>query len=93
MRRRDQVDQHLFDPEPERTLHRIHREQRTEHTRNLENMENNEEQDLSIEQNETQRGRNGNNGRNQCDAPKPGGPLTTRQPAEYKWMSGYPTPL
>ena len=29
----------------------------------------------------------------ECDAPKPGGPLTTRQPAEYKWMSGYPTPL
>ena len=28
-----------------------------------------------------------------CDAPKPGGPLTTRQPAEYKWLSGYPTPL
>ena len=28
-----------------------------------------------------------------CDAPFPGGPLTTRQPAEYKWMSGYPTPL
>ena len=28
-----------------------------------------------------------------CDAPKPGGPLTTRQPAEYKWRSGYPTPL
>ena len=28
-----------------------------------------------------------------CDASKPGGPLTTRQPAEYKWMSGYPTPL
>ena len=28
-----------------------------------------------------------------CDAPKPGGPLTTRQPAEYKWTSGYPTPL
>ena len=27
------------------------------------------------------------------DAPKPGGPLTTRQPAEYKWTSGYPTPL
>ena len=55
MRRRDQVNQHLFDPEPERTLHRIHREQRTEHTRNLANMENNEEQDLSIEQNEPQR--------------------------------------
>ena len=30
---------------------------------------------------------------NPCDAPKPGGPLTTRQPAEYKWMLGYPTPL
>ena len=28
-----------------------------------------------------------------CDAPKPGGPLTTRQPVEYSWMSGYPTPL
>ena len=28
-----------------------------------------------------------------CDAPKPGGPLTTRQPAEHKWMSGYQTPL
>ena len=28
-----------------------------------------------------------------CDAPKPGGPLTTRQPAEHKWTSGYPTPL
>ena len=27
------------------------------------------------------------------DTPNPGGPLTTRQPAEYKWMSGYPTPL
>ena len=31
--------------------------------------------------------------RRSCDAPKPGGPLTSRQPAEYKWMSGYPTPL
>ena len=28
-----------------------------------------------------------------CDAPKPEGLLTTRQLAEYKWMSGYPTPL
>ena len=28
-----------------------------------------------------------------CDAPFPGGPLTTRQPAEYKWILGYPTPL
>ena len=69
MRRRDQVDQHLFDPEPKRTLHRIHREQRTEHTINLAIMENNEEQDLIIEQNEPQRGQNGNNGRNQ--APRP----------------------
>ena len=33
------------------------------------------------------------NGKEFCDAPKPGGPLTTRQPAEYKWRSGYPTPL
>ena len=23
-----------------------------------------------------------------CDAPNPGDPLTTRQPAEYSWMSG-----
>ena len=29
----------------------------------------------------------------ECDAPFSGGPLTTRQLAEYKWMSGYPTPL
>ena len=28
-----------------------------------------------------------------CDAPFPGGPLTTRQPAEYSWMSGNPIPL
>ena len=25
---------------------------------------------------------------NACDAPIPGGPLTTRQPAEYLWKSG-----
>ena len=65
MRHRDQVDQHLFDPEPERTLHRTRREQ----NRNLADMENNEEQNLDIEWNEPQRGRNGNNGRNQ--APRP----------------------
>ena len=65
MRRRDQVDQHLFDPEPERTLHRIRREQ----IRNPAVMENTEEQNLGIEQNEPQRGRNGNNGRNK--APRP----------------------
>ena len=69
MRRRDQVDLHLFDPEPERTLHKILREQRTEQTRNLAIMETNEEQDLSIEQNEPQRGQNGNNGRNQPPRP------------------------
>ena len=62
MRRRDQVAQHLFDPDPERTLHRTRREQ----TENLVIMENNEEQNLSIKQNEPQRGRNGNNGRNQA---------------------------
>ena len=28
-----------------------------------------------------------------CDAPKPRGQLTTRQPAEYSWMLGNPTPL
>ena len=40
MRRRDQVDLHPFDPEPERTLHRIHQEQRTEQSRNLAIIEN-----------------------------------------------------
>ena len=63
MRRRDQVNQHLFNPEPERTLHRLRREQRIEQIRNLAIMENTEEQNLGIEQNEPQRGRNGNNGR------------------------------
>ena len=28
-----------------------------------------------------------------CDAPFPRGPLTTRQPTEYSWMSGNRTPL
>ena len=32
-------------------------------------------------------------GQYHCDAPFPGGPLTTRQPAKYSWMSGNPTPL
>ena len=62
MRHRDQVDQHLFDPELERTLHRTRREQ----NRNLADMENNVEHNLDIERNEPQRGRNGNNGRNQA---------------------------
>ena len=69
MRRRDQIDQHPFDPEQERTLHRIHREQRTEQTRNLAIMENNEEQDTNIKQNEPHRGRNGSNERNQEPRP------------------------
>ena len=69
MRRGDQVDQHLFDPELERALHKTRQKQRTKHIRIQANMENNEEQDLSIEQNEPQRGRNGNSKRNQ--APRP----------------------
>ena len=28
-----------------------------------------------------------------CDAPFPGGPLTTRQSVEYSWMSSNPTSL
>ena len=27
-----------------------------------------------------------------CDAPKPGGPLTNRQPMENSWISGDPIP-
>ena len=69
MRRRDQVDLQPFDPNPERTLHRLRREQRALQNRNLAIMENNEEQDLSLEQNVPQRGQHGNNGRNQ--APRP----------------------
>ena len=69
MLRRDQVDQQLFDPEPERTLHKLLRKQKTVQIRNQAIMENNEERNLNIEQNEPQRGRNGNNGRNQ--APRP----------------------
>ena len=69
MLRRDQVDQQLFDLEPERTLHRLLQEQKIEHIRNLAIMENNEVHNLNIEQNEPQRGRNGNNRRNQ--APRP----------------------
>ena len=64
MRRRGQVDLHSFDPEPERTLHRLRRELRTTLFRNLAIMQNNEEHDLGHEQNEPQRDRNGKNGRN-----------------------------
>ena len=69
MRHRDQINQHLFDPESERTLHRLRREQRTEQIRNPIIIENTEEQNLGIEQTEPQRGRNRNHGRNQ--APRP----------------------
>ena len=41
MRRRDQVDLHPFDPDPERTLHRTRREQRTDYTEHAENREQN----------------------------------------------------
>ena len=47
-----QAELHPFDPEPERTLHRLHRELRTAQYRNLATMQNNEEQDLNLEQNE-----------------------------------------
>ena len=63
MRQRDQIDQHLCDPEPERLLHRLCREQRTEQVREPTAMENTEEQEFGVEQNEPQRSRNGNHGR------------------------------
>ena len=69
MRNRGQVELHLFDPELERTLHRLHREQRQAQHRNLAIMQNNVEQDHGQEKNEPQGGHNGNNGRNQ--APRP----------------------
>ena len=69
MRTRGQAELHLFDPEPERTLHRLRRELRTTQYRNLVIMQNNEEHDLGNEQNEPQRDRNWNNGRNH--APRP----------------------
>ena len=66
MRRRGQVELHLFDPEPERTLHRSCRELRKAQQRNLAIMQNNVEQDHGKEKNEPQGGHNGNNGRNQA---------------------------
>ena len=66
MRTRGQAELHLFDPEPERTLHRLRRELRTSKNKNLAIMQNNEEHDLGIKKNEPQRNRNGNNGRNQA---------------------------
>ena len=69
MRRRGQVELHPFDPEQERTLHRLRRELRKAQYRNLAIMQNNEEHDHGHEQNEPQGDRNGNNGRNH--APRP----------------------
>ena len=69
MRRRGQVELRPFDPEPERTLHRLRREQREAQHRNLAIMQNNVEQDHGQEKNEPQGGHNGNNGRNH--APRP----------------------
>ena len=69
MRRRGQVDLHPFDPELERTLHRLRRELKTAHNINLASMQNNEEHDLGHEENEPQRDCNGNNDRNH--APRP----------------------
>ena len=60
------MELHPFDPEPERTLHRLHREQREAQHRNLAIMQNNVEKDHGQEQNEPQGGHNGNNGRNQA---------------------------
>ena len=69
MRTRGQVDLRPFDPEQERTLHRLRRELRIAHNRNLAIMQNNKEKDLDHEQNEPQRDRNGNNGRNLAPIP------------------------
>ena len=69
MRSQGQVELHLFDLEPKRTLHRLHREQREAQHRNLAIMQNNVEQDHGQEQNKPQGGHNGNNGRNQAHRP------------------------
>ena len=63
MRSRGQVELRPFDPEPERTLHRLCREQREAQHRNLAIMQDIVEQDHGQEQNEPQRGHNGNNGK------------------------------
>ena len=69
MKTQGQVELHQFDPEPERTLHRLRRELRTTQYRNLEIMQNNEEHNLGQLQNDPQWDRNGNNGGNH--APRP----------------------
>ena len=69
MRSQGQVELRPFDPEPERTLHRLRREQREAQYKNLAIMQDIVEQDHDQEKNELQRGHNGNNGTNQ--APRP----------------------
>ena len=69
MRSWGQVELRPFDPEPERTLHRLCREQREAQHRNLAIMQDIVEQDHGQEKNEPQRGHNGNNGRNQAARP------------------------
>ena len=78
MRRRGQVELHPFDPEPERTLHRLRKEQREAQHITLAIMQNNVEQDHGQEQNEPQGGHNRNNGRNQAPRPfiQPDDPFT-----------------
>ena len=68
MRSRGQVELHSFDPELERTLHRLRIEQREAQHINLAIMQNNVEQDHGQEPraNEPQGCHNGNNGRNQA---------------------------
>ena len=56
MRSRGQVELRLFDPEPERTLHRLRREQREAQLINLAIMQDIVEQDHGQEQNEPQKG-------------------------------------
>ena len=69
MHRRGQVELSPFDPEQERTLHRLRRELREAQQRNLATMQTNEGRNQDQEQNKLQGGHNGNNGRNH--APRP----------------------
>ena len=64
MRNYGQVELRPFDPETERTLHRLSRQRREVELINLAIMQDIVEQDHGQEQKEPQRGHNGNNGRN-----------------------------
>ena len=94
MRRRCQVDLHSFDPELERTLHRLYRELRTAQNRNLAIMQNNEDHDLGHDKNEPQRDRNGNNGRNHAPRlfiqPDDSFMLLEEFPTTYSCSDGHP---